>query len=98
MRASRQETGKETRACPASYRKLNRGKRIGVSYQGIMESPYGSPYSPTGGKQPKLHMKKYVFIKDDLHHQTESRPENPEGGMLCRTAIPRSTCMATATC
>lgn len=62
----------------------NRGKRIGVSYQGIMEFPYGSPYSPTGGKQPKLHTKKYLFIKDDLHHQTKSRPENPEGGMLCQ--------------
>jgi len=62
----------------------NRGKRIGVSYQGIMEFPYGSPYTPTGGKQPKLHTKNYLFIKDDLHHQTQSRPENPEGGMLCQ--------------
>ena len=45
----------------------NRGKRIGVSYQGIMEFPYGSPYNAKGGKQPKLHTKKYLFIKDDLH-------------------------------
>ena len=62
----------------------NRGKRIGVSYQGIMEFPYGSPYDAKGGKQPKLHTKNYLFIKDDLHHQVESRPENPEGGMLCQ--------------
>ena len=62
----------------------NRGKRIGVSYQGIMEFPYGSPYTATGGKQPKLHTKNYLFIKDDLHHQVKSRPENPEGGMLCQ--------------
>ncbi len=62
----------------------NRGKRIGVSYQGIMEFPYGSPYSPTGGKQPPLHTKNYLFIKDDLHHQVQSRPENPQGGMLCQ--------------
>ena len=62
----------------------NRGKRIGVSYQGIMEFPYGSPYTPTGGKQPKLHTKNYLFIKDDLHHQQQSRPGNPEGGMLCQ--------------
>ncbi|MCY4153010.1 MAG: hypothetical protein OXE94_12375 [Aestuariivita sp.] len=62
----------------------NRGKRIGVSYQGIMEFPYGSPYTATGGKQPKLHTKNYLFIKDDLHHQVESRPGNPEGGMLCQ--------------
>lgn len=62
----------------------NRGKRIGVSYQGIMEFPYGSPYNASGGKQPKLHTKNYLYIKDDLHHSTESRPGNPEGGMLCQ--------------
>lgn len=62
----------------------NRGKRIGVSYQGIMEFPYGTPYGPTGEKQPKLHTKNYLFIKDDLHHQVQSRPGNPEGGMLCQ--------------
>ena len=62
----------------------NRGKRIGVSYQGIMEFPYGSPYNAKGGKQPKLHTKNYLFIKDDLHHQVQSRPGNPQGGMLCQ--------------
>jgi len=62
----------------------NRGKRIGVTYQGLMEFPYGSPYSPTGSKQPKLHTKNYLFISDDLHHQIKSRPENPQGGLLCQ--------------
>lgn len=62
----------------------NRGKRIGVSYQGIMEFPYGSPYDAQGGKQPKLHTKNYLFIKDDLHHQVNSRPGNPQGGLLCQ--------------
>ncbi|MDH3663695.1 MAG: cytochrome C [Alphaproteobacteria bacterium] len=62
----------------------NRGKRIGVSYQGIMEFPYGSPYDEKGEKQPKLHTKNYQFIKDDLHHQIESRPGNPKGGLLCQ--------------
>ncbi len=62
----------------------NRGKRIGTSYQGVMEFPYGSPYSETGGKQPKLHTKNYLYIKEDLHHAVESRPENPEGRMLCQ--------------
>ena len=62
----------------------NRGKRIGVTYQGLMEFPYGSPYNAEGGKQPKLHTKKYLFISDDLHHQIESRPENPKGGLLCQ--------------
>ena len=62
----------------------NRGKRIGVTYQGLMEFPYGSPYNAEGKKQPKLHTKKYLFISDDLHHQIKSRPENPKGGMLCQ--------------
>ncbi|MFQ5350549.1 MAG: cytochrome C [Thermoanaerobaculia bacterium] len=62
----------------------NRGKRIGVSYQGLMEFPYGSPYDASGGKQPKLHTKTYLFIKDDLHHQIESRPGNPKAGLLCQ--------------
>ncbi len=62
----------------------NRGKRIGVTYQGLMEFPYGSPFTPTGGKQPKLHTKNYLFISDDLHHQIKSRPENPQGGLLCQ--------------
>ena len=62
----------------------NRGKRIGVTYQGLMEFPYGSPYDAKGKKQPKLHTKKYLFISDDLHHQIKSRPENPKGGMLCQ--------------
>ena len=62
----------------------NRGKRIGVTYQGLMEFPYGSPYTESGGKQPKLHTKNYLFISDDLHHQIKSRPENPEGGLLCQ--------------
>jgi len=62
----------------------NRGKRIGVTYQGLMEFPYGSPFTESGGKQPKLHTKNYLFISDDLHHQIKSRPENPEGGLLCQ--------------
>ena len=74
-------TGIPAETCNSCH---NRGKRIGVSYQGIMEFPYGSPYNKTGGKQPKLHTKNYLFIKDDLHHQQQSRPGNPQGGMLCQ--------------
>ncbi len=62
----------------------NRGKRIGVSYQGLMEFPYGTPYTETGGKMPKLHTKYYMFIKDDAHHELESREGNPEGGLFCQ--------------
>jgi len=74
-------SGIPTETCVTCH---NRGKRIGVSYQGIMEFPYGSPYDAKGKKQPKLHTKKYLFIKDDLHHQIESRDGNPKGGLLCQ--------------
>jgi len=74
-------SGIPTESCNTCH---NRGKRIGVSYQGIMEFPYGSPYDEVGEKQPKLHTKNYLFIKDDLHHQVESRPGNPRGGLLCQ--------------
>lgn len=62
----------------------NRGKRIGVSFQGLMEFPYGSPYNGKGQKQPKLHTKFYQFIQDDVHHRLKSREGNPEGGLLCQ--------------
>jgi hypothetical protein len=62
----------------------NRGKRIGVSFQGLMEFSYGSPFTAKGEKQPQLHTKFYQFIKDDVHHQLKSREGNPEGGLLCQ--------------
>jgi len=62
----------------------NRGKRIGVSFQGLMEFPYGSPFTTDGQKQPQLHGKFYQFIKDDAHHQVRSREGNPEGRLLCQ--------------
>ncbi len=73
--------GIPTETCNSCH---NRGKRIGVTYQGLMEFPYGSPFNDEGMSQPPLHTKKYLFIKDDLHHQQVSRPENPEGAMLCQ--------------
>jgi hypothetical protein len=62
----------------------NRGKRIGVSFQGLMEFPYGTPISESGTKMPKLHTKYYLYIQDDLHHQHKSREGNPKGGLLCQ--------------
>ena len=62
----------------------NRGKRIGTTFQGFMEFPYGTPFDENGNMQPKLHTKKYLFMKTDLHYELESRPENPEGRMLCQ--------------
>ena len=73
--------GIPTETCVSCH---NRGKRIGVSYQGMMEFPYGTPFDAEGNKQPKLHTKYYLFIKEDLHHEQQSRPENPEGGLLCQ--------------
>ena len=73
--------GIPTETCNSCH---NRGKRIGVTFQGLMEFPYGSPFNAEGASQPALHTKKYLYIQDDLHHQEESRPENPEGRMLCQ--------------
>lgn len=53
----------------------NRGKRIGVSYQGLMESAWGSPYTEGGGGQPGLHSKHYIAMEQDVHFQK---------GMLCQ--------------
>ncbi len=61
----------------------NRGKRIGVTYQGLMEFPYGSPFNEAGKSQPKLHTKKYLYIKDDLHHDAQDVNGNP-ARMLCQ--------------
>jgi hypothetical protein len=53
----------------------NRGKRIGVSYVGLMEQPYGSTLMPGGKAQTKTHGKRYKHIKEDLHF---------EAGMTCQ--------------
>lgn len=53
----------------------DRGKRIGVSFQGLMESPYTSPYKANGGDQPALHTKHYLAMEQDVHYQK---------GMLCQ--------------
>jgi hypothetical protein len=53
----------------------NRGKRIGVSYMGLMEQPYGSPLHDGGKGQEKHHGKHYKHIKEDLHF---------EAGMTCQ--------------
>lgn len=47
----------------------DRGKRIGVSFQGLMETPYVSPYAADGGPQPSLHTKHYIAMQQDVHYQ-----------------------------
>lgn len=53
----------------------DRGKRIGVSFQGLMESPYTSPFTARGGDQPELHTKHYLAMEQDVHYQK---------GMICQ--------------
>ncbi|MEZ4862513.1 MAG: cytochrome c3 family protein [Caldilineaceae bacterium] len=65
----------------------NQSKRIGTNYQGLMESPYGGPFFTDGTAQEgdrRLHNNAYLYVKEDLHHEQQSRPENPEGGLLCQ--------------
>jgi len=45
----------------------DRGKRIGTSYQGLMETAYKSPFLEDGSEQPKLHTKHYLHLKEDIH-------------------------------
>ncbi|MHC4400625.1 MAG: multiheme c-type cytochrome [Planctomycetota bacterium] len=47
----------------------DRGKRIGVSFQGLMEIPYHSPYTAGGEGQPALHTKHYLAMHQDVHYQ-----------------------------
>lgn len=53
----------------------NRGKRIGVSYQGLMESEYDGAFFDNSDNQPKLHSKKYIHLEADIHMKK---------GMLCQ--------------
>lgn len=62
----------------------NRGKRIGVSFLGLIESPYDTPWQEDGSSQPQLHGKRYQHISDDHHHSPESRKGNLRGGLLCQ--------------
>jgi len=53
----------------------NRGKRIGTSFQGLMETAYTSPWLEDGSDQPRLHSKHYLHLQGDIHR---------EKGMLCQ--------------
>ncbi len=53
----------------------NRGKRIGVSYQGLMETEYEGTFDKEGKEQPKLHTKRYMHLTEDIHYSK---------GMLCQ--------------
>ena len=65
-------TGIPVETCTTCH---NRGRRIGVSYQGLMETPYPSPWGADGEPQQKLHGKYYRKLHGDLH---------AEKGFLCQ--------------
>ena len=67
-----QYSGIPTETCATCH---NRGKRIGVSFQGLMESAYKSPYVKNGQYQPALHTKHYIAMHQDIHYQK---------GMVCQ--------------
>jgi hypothetical protein len=74
-------SGIPSEECTACH---NRGKRVGVSFLGIMESAYNSPWTEEGNPQRKLHGKNYQYIREDAHHSLESREGNPKGRLLCQ--------------
>ncbi len=53
----------------------NRGKRIGVSYQGLMETEYQATFDEEGSAQPERHSKRYLHMQEDIHYKK---------GMLCQ--------------
>ncbi len=65
-------TGVPTKTCSTCH---NRGKRIGVSYEGLMETAYNPTWGEHGEAQPKLHTKHYLHLKEDVHMKK---------GMLCQ--------------
>jgi hypothetical protein len=59
----------------------NRGNRIGVSFQGLMESPYAAPFTAEGDDQPGLHTKHYIAMEQDIHYQKGMKCQD------CHTSI-----------
>lgn len=57
-------TGIPTKTCTACH---NRGRRIGVSYEGLMETSYSSPFMSNGDNQEQIHKKNYIHLQPDLH-------------------------------
>ncbi len=57
-------TGVPTKNCTSCH---NRGRRIGVSYEGLMETSYASPFMGHGENQSKLHKKNYIHLQPDVH-------------------------------
>ena len=65
-------SGMPTKTCTSCH---NRGRRIGVSYEGLMETSYSSPFMGDGDNQQKVHKKNYIHLQSDVHLKK---------GMLCQ--------------
>jgi hypothetical protein len=74
-------SGIPSETCVACH---NRGKEAGISYLGLMQSPCNAPFNKDGSAQRALHGMNYIFLKDDVHHNTSRNKGNPEGGLLCQ--------------
>ena len=57
-------SGIPTKTCTSCH---NRGRRIGVSYEGLMETSYSSPFMGGGENQAKIHKKNYLHLQPDVH-------------------------------
>jgi hypothetical protein len=57
-------TGIPVETCATCH---NRGRRIGVSYQGLMETAYTGAWSESGEASPPLHSKQYIKLHTDVH-------------------------------
>ncbi len=65
-------TGVPVRSCVTCH---NRGRRIGTSFYGLMETAYSSPFMAGGENQAKTFGKNYLHLHADIHK---------DKGMLCQ--------------
>jgi len=57
-------SGIPTKTCTSCH---NRGRRIGVSYEGLMETSYQSPFMGNADMQKQIHKKNYIHLQADVH-------------------------------
>jgi len=65
-------SGIPVRTCVTCH---NRGRRIGTSFMGLLETAYKSPFMPDGSEQEQVFTKNYLHLHGDVHK---------EKGMLCQ--------------
>jgi hypothetical protein len=79
---NRKTNGIPAQTCASCH---NRGKRIGVSFQGLMESPFKGMFNDHGNIKQKMHGKHYIGLNEDIHHLSEAKGVDQEKkGMLCQ--------------